>query len=312
MAVSTKLQPTQLIWLDGAFVPWEAAQFHFLTHTLHYGVGAFEGIRVYRGEDGTSAVFRLPEHVRRLLHSCKATLIQCPYDEAALVQACAETVRRNGLDEAYIRPMVFLGAGGGLGLGSTDAPVRTAIACYRWGAYLGEEGLAKGIRARVSSYTRGGANSMMSKAKITGQYVTSVLAKREALRDGYDEAIMLDDRGLVAEATGENLFMVRAGTVITPPLTSPILEGITRDSVIHLVRGLGFPLVERTFARDELYAADEVFLCGTAAEVTPVREIDGRPVGAGVAGPITQSVQRAFMRAARGGDPERRGWLTPL
>lgn len=312
MAATNKLQPTPYIWMDGEFVSWEAAQFHYLTHTLHYGVGAFEGIRAYRLLDGGTAVFRLREHVRRLLHSCKVTLIASPWTEEQLVDACVETVRRNALDEAYLRPMVFLGAGGGLGLGSSDAPVRAAIAAYRWGAYLGEEGLARGIRARVASYTRGGGNAMMSKAKITGQYVTSVLAKREALRDGYDEAIMLDNQGLVAEASGENLFMVRGDTIITPPLTSPILEGITRDTVIQLVRAMGLPLVERTFARDELYAADEVFLCGTAAEVTPVREIDGRPVGAGVAGPVVRRIQEAFMQAARGGDPERRAWLTPV
>lgn len=311
MAATTALVPTPYIWIDGELVAWDEAKFHFLTHSLHYGVAAFEGIRLYKQTDGSSAVFRLGEHIDRLLTSCKIALIQCPYSRDQLIEACLHTLRANQLPEAYLRPLVLMGAGGGLGLGSSDAPIRTGIATYAWGAYLGAEGLKKGIAVRVSSYTRGAPNANMSKGKITGQYVGSVLAKREALRDGYDEAIMLDLNGCVAEASGENVFMVRHGTIITPPLTSPILEGITRDSVIQLAKDLGLPVVERTFARDELYLADEIFLCGTAAEITPVREVDRRPVGEGV-GPLTTRLQQRFFETVRGQNAERRDWLTPV
>lgn len=312
MAATNPLVPTPYIWLDGALVPWDQAQVHFLTHSLHYGVAAFEGIRLYRCEDGSSAIFRLGEHVDRLLASCKITLIESPYTREQLIDASLEIVRANALPEAYLRPMIFLGAGGGLGLGSSDSPVRVAIASYAWGAYLGADGLKKGIRACVASFTRGGLNSMMSKGKITGQYVGSVLAKRQALKDGFDEAIMLDVNGHVAEATGENLFMVKRGVLHTPPLSSPILEGITRDTILVLARELGITIVERTFARDELYCSDEVFLCGTAAELTPVREIDNRPVGAGVVGPVTARLQAAFLSAVRGGAPYHPEWLTKI
>ncbi len=312
MAAVNALVPTPFIWMDGVLVPWDAAHVHFLTHSLHYGVAAFEGIRLYKNEDGSSAVFRLGEHIDRLLGSCKITLLECRQTRTELMDACVQTLRANAMQEAYLRPMVFLGSGGGLGLGSSDSPVRTAIATYAWGAYLGADGLAHGIRARISSFQRGGLNAMMSKGKITGQYVGSVLAKREALRDGYDEAIMLDTTGLVAEATGENVFMVRGGVLHTPSLASPILEGITRDTILTLAKDLGIRCEERSFSRDELCLADEVFLCGTAAELTPVREIDRRSIGTGSVGPVTKQLQAAFFATVRGATPAHAEWRTRI
>jgi branched-chain amino acid aminotransferase len=313
MASPSKLKPVDKVWLDGVLVPFPAAQFHLLTHTLHYGLGAFEGIRCYKRADGSSAVFRLPEHIERLFDSCRICTIDVPYSQDELVRACVETLRANKMREAYLRPIVFLGDGA-LGLGTLDNPVRVAIAVYEWGAYLGDEGLRRGIRCKVSSFTRGGSNAMLSKGKICGQYVNSVLAKREVMKAKYDEAIMLDASGQVCEASGENIFMVKRGRLRTPPLSSAILAGITRDSVITIARDLGLEVEETTFARDELYIADEVFLCGTAAEITPVREIDDRTVGAGQCGPITRRVQEAFFEAAKGraghDKPTYPEWLT--
>ena len=266
----TKLKPVDKVWLDGELVPFAQAQVHILTHTLHYGVGAFEGIRAYKRPDGRGAIFRLDDHIERLFNSAHICAMDVPYTRAQVVAACVDTMKANKMVEAYLRPLVFLGDGE-LGLGSTGNPVRVAVAVYEWGAYLGEEGLRRGIRAKVSSYTRGALNSTMSKGKICGQYVNSVLAKREALKAGYSEAILLDASGLVAEASGENVFMVKRGKLKTPPLSAPILEGITRDTVITLAREMGLVVEETTFARDELYLADEVFFTGTAAELTPVR-----------------------------------------
>src|SRR5690606_11945374 len=254
------------IWLDGRLVPWDEANVHILTHTLHYGLGAFEGIRCYETEDGRSAVFRLEEHIRRLLESAHIVTIPVPYTKEQLVDACLETVRANGLKSCYLRPLVFIGDGA-MGLYATTNPTRVAIVAWKWGAYLGEEALSKGIRAKVSSFTRPGVNMQMAKGKIVGHYVSSVLAKREAMAAGYQEAILLDAQGYVAEASGENVFVVRDGTVATPPYGSAILGGITRDTLLRLMRDLDIPVVERPIARDELYVADEVFLCGTAAEV---------------------------------------------
>ncbi len=308
---SVRVKPVDKIWLDGELVPWNDAQLHLLTHTLHYGLGAFEGIRCYKRQDGRSAVFRLQEHIDRLFESCHICSIDVPYTREQIIAACLETLRANKMTEAYLRPIVFLGDGA-LGLGSLDNPVRVAIAVYEWGAYLGEEGLRKGIRAKVSSFTRGGLNATMSKGKICGQYVNSVLAKREVMRAGYAEAILLDERGHVCEASGENIFMVKRGTIRTPPLSSAILAGITRDSIITIAREHGLVVEEQTFARDELYLADEVFLTGTAAELTPVREIDDRTIGAGECGPITKKLQDAFFDAVKGHSerPTHPEWLS--
>ena len=313
MAQSSKLKPSEKVWLDGNLVPFAQAQVHVLTHTLHYGVGAFEGIRAYRRPDGSGAIFRLAEHIDRLFDSCHICMLAVPFSREQLMQACVETMRANKMAEGYLRPLVFMGDGE-MGLGSTGNPVRVAIAVYEWGAYLGEEGLKRGIRAKVSSFTRGGVNSTMSKGKICGQYVNSVLAKREALKAGYSEAILLDDRGLVAEASGENIFVIKRGRIKTPPLSSAILAGITRDTVITLAREMGLTVEEATFARDELYLADEVFFTGTAAELTPVREIDDRTIGAGECGPITRKLQDVFFEAVKGRagqeKPSHPEWLT--
>lgn len=297
------------IWLDGTFVRWDDAKVHVLTHTLHYGLGAFEGIRCYRRADGRAAVFRLGEHVDRLLGSAHICTIEVPYSRAQLVAACLETLRQNAMSEGYLRPLVFLGDPV-MGLGTLENPVRVAIAAFRWGAYLGDEGLRRGIRARVSSFTRSGINSSMAKGKICGQYVNSILAKREAQASGHDEAIMLDPQGHVAEATGENLFLVKDGRLATPPRSSAILAGITRDSVLRLARDVGLEAREELFSRDQLYLADEVFLTGTAAELTPVREIDGRRVGTGEVGPVTQRLQRAYFDEVKGAAPTHPEWLT--
>jgi branched-chain amino acid aminotransferase len=313
MAGGSKLKPVEKVWLDGNLVPFTQANVHVLTHTLHYGVGAFEGIRAYKRPDGSGAIFRLAEHIDRLFDSCHICMMDVPFTREQIMQACVETMRANKMAEAYLRPLVFLGDGE-LGLGSTGNPVRVAVAVYEWGAYLGEEGLRKGIRAKISSFTRGGLNSTMSKGKICGQYVNSVLAKREALKAGYSEAILLDDRGLVAEASGENIFVIKKGRIKTPPLSSAILAGITRDTVITLAREHGIAVEEATFARDELYLADEVFFTGTAAELTPVREIDDRTIGAGEAGPVTRKLQDAFFAAVKGKPgqekPSHPEWLT--
>ncbi|MDB4967995.1 MAG: branched chain amino acid aminotransferase [Myxococcales bacterium] len=313
MAQPSTLKAVDKVWVDGHLVPFAEAQVHVLTHTLHYGVGAFEGVRAYKRPDGSGAIFRLDDHINRLFQSCQICMMDVPFTREQLMQACVDTMRANKMVEAYLRPLVFLGAGE-LGLGSTGNPVRVVIAVYEWGAYLGEEGLRRGIRAKVSSFTRGALNSTMSKGKICGQYVNSVLAKREVLKAGYSEAILLDSIGQVAEASGENIFLVRKGKLKTPPLSSAILEGITRETVITLAREMGFTVEESTFARDELYLADEVFFTGTAAELTPVREIDDRKIGAGECGPITRKLQDAYFEAVKGRagteKPAHPEWLT--
>ena len=298
----------EAIWLDGEFVAWDEAQVHILTHTLHYGLGVFEGIRCYRAEDGRSAVFRLPEHVRRLFDSAHINLMDVPFSQDEIQEVCLETLRRNHLEEGYLRPLVFLGSGA-MGLNPAENPVRVAIVGWEWGAYLGQQGMERGIRAKVSTYQRHHVNAKMTKGKTCGDYVNSVLAKREALLEGYDEAIMLDTHGLVSEATGENLFAVRGGVLRTPPLQT-VLAGITRDAVIALAREAGIEVIESSMTRDELYIADEVFLTGTAAEVTPVREIDRRKIGEGRRGPVAKQLQEAFFRVAKGQDPRYAHWLT--
>jgi branched-chain amino acid aminotransferase len=297
------------IWIDGSLVPWDQATDHLLAHTMHYGVGAFEGIRAYQRADGRSAVFRLHEHIERLLDSCVICTIDCPYTRDQLMAACTEVVRSNRIVACYLRPLVYLGYGA-LGLGSLDSPVRTMVACYEWGAYLGDEGLKRGIRCMISGFTRANSNAVMNKGKICGQYVPSVLAKRMANRSGFEEALMLDPQGYVAEGTGENIFVVKHGVVRTPPTSSAILAGITRDTAIHLLRENSVEVREEPISRDELYIADEVFLTGTAAEITPVREIDHRRVGRGEAGPVTRRLQEAFFSIVKGSDSRHDHWLT--
>jgi branched-chain amino acid aminotransferase len=296
------------IWLDGRMLAWDEARVHVLTHTLHYGLGVFEGIRCYLTDDGRSAVFRLSEHVRRLFESAHINLLAVPFSREAVTQAIFDCLRANRLAEGYIRPLVFIGDGV-MGLHPADNPIRVAVITWPWGKYLGEEGMERGIRARVSSFTRHHVNAKMQKGKTCGDYVNSILAKREALLDGYDEAILLDPSGLVAEASGENLFLVRDGEIRTPPLAN-VLEGITRASLIELARDKGMTVHEAPITRDELYVADEVFLTGTAAEVTPVREIDHRSVGVGRRGPITKALQDAFFDVVAGRDRKYERWLS--
>lgn len=298
---------TEKIWMDGELVPWDQANVHILTHTLHYGLGAFEGIRAYEQADGRSAVFRLSEHIERLFNSAKLLGIEVPFTRNAIEDACVKTLQVNRMKAGYLRPLVYVGMGA-MGLFAIDNPIKVAIVAWPWGAYLGEEGLKNGIRARVSSFTRHHVNSMMSKGKVPGHYVNSVLAKREAMRDGYHEAVMLDQQGFVSECSGENIFIVHRGVVQTPEYGSSILGGITRDTVITLAKDLGYEVAQERFPRDVLYLADEVFMTGTAAEVTPVREVDNRMVGNGKPGPVTLALQERYFRAIRGADERSREW----
>ncbi len=302
------MEKSELIWLDGRFVPWDEAQVHVLTHTLHYGLGVFEGVRCYRTDDGRSAIFRLSEHTKRLFASAHILSIEIPYTQDAINEACLEIVRRNKLEECYLRPLVFVGEGE-MGLSATSNPVRVTIAAWPWGAYLGDEGVKNGIRVKTSSFQRFHVNTMMTKAKAVGHYINSILPSREARTAGYDEALMLDTDGFVAEASGENLFIVADGVVKTPPLTS-VLPGITRATILTLLAEQGIPVVEERFTRDAVYIADEAFFTGTAAEVTPVRELDDRRIGTGKPGPVTQSMQEAYFALIRGGKPQHDAWLS--
>jgi branched-chain amino acid aminotransferase len=298
------------IWMDGKLVAFEDSKVHVLTHALHYGIGVFEGIRAYKGADGRSAIFRLREHVQRLYDSAHIVLMQIPFSPDQLEKACVEVLKGNKLDAGYIRPLAFFGAGA-MGVGATN-PVQVIVAAWPWGAYLSEEGLKRGIRAKVSSFNRMHVNVQMVRAKISGQYVNSFLATREAALSGYEEAILLDTEGYVAEGAGENIFIVKNGVLQTPPLSSAVLAGITRDSVLRIARDLGVPVKEEKFTRDTMYLADELFMTGTAAEVTPVREVDNRRIGKGEPGPVTKRVQEAFFRAVRGEEQRYREWLFPL
>ncbi len=290
---------SEVIWMDGEFVPYDQAQVHVLSHTLHYGLGVFEGIRAYE-QTGTSesGVWCLDEHLERLFDSAKMCRITMPFTQDQVKSACLETLRRNGMKSAYIRPLVHLGHGA-MGLGARGNAVHVTIAVWNWGAYLGEEGLNNGIRCATSSFTRHHVNANMQRAKVVGHYVNSIMAKYEANDNGFDEAIMLDQNGLVAEGTGENLFVMRHRLVKTPSITN-ILGGITRKTAIRILREEGFEVVETQFGRDALYVADEIFMTGTAAEVTPVREVDHRTVGAGSKGPITSRIQDIYLRGVRG------------
>ena len=299
------------IWLDGKLIPWHEANVHVLTHTLHYGMGVFEGIRCYKTKKNGSAVFRLKEHVCRLFNSAKILGIEIPYKPQQISDSIIKVVSINKLLECYIRPIVFLGHNK-MGLNPDGVDVRVAIAAWPWGAYLGDEGLNHGIRARISSFNRHHINISMTKAKACGYYINSILAKVEAVRDGYDEAILLDTSGYVSEGSGENVFILYKGTLRTPPLSCGNLEGITRDSIIEICKHLKFPLEEKMITRDELYLAEEIFLTGTAAEVTPVREVEGRIIGNGEKGKITDSIQKTFFDTVRGHQPKFKKWLTKI
>ncbi len=303
------VKQSEFIWFDGKLVPWADAQVHVLTHTLHYGLGAFEGIRCYKRDNGRSAIFRLSDHIHRLLQSCHIVTLKSAFSQEELEQACKDSVTANKLESCYLRPLIFVGDGA-MGLYAIDNPVRTTVITWEWGSYLGDEGLNNGICAAVSSFARPAVNSMMVRGKLSGQYISSIMAKREAVKNGYHEAILLDDRGYVAEASGENIFMVTGGKVYTPPLSSPILAGITRDTTITLLKDLGYEIVERTFTRDDMYIADEIFFTGTAAEVTPVREIDDRVIGTGKPGPVTKAIQKLYFDVVRGSSTDYDHWLT--
>ena len=301
------MDPQGKIWMDGSLVDWADAKVHVLTHSLHYGLAAFEGLRCYKGKAG-SAIFKLHEHVDRLFDSAHIGMMTIPYEKKQVAEAIVETVRSNKLEACYIRPLIYIGYGA-MGVYPGDNPIKLAIAAWKWGSYLGDDALANGMRACVSSFTRHHVNVSMTRGKISGYYVNSILAKREAKGNGYDEAILLDPEGYVSEGTGENIFIVRKGRLKTTPLTS-ILEGITRNAVIELAREQGLVVLEERFTRDEMYIADEVFVTGTAAELTPVREIDKRPIGTGKPGPVTAALQKRFFSIVRGEDPSHDSWLT--
>jgi branched-chain amino acid aminotransferase len=296
-----------LIWMNGELIAYEDAKVHVLTHALHYGTGVFEGVRAYDTPRGTG-VFRHQDHIDRLFKSAGMYLMDIPYSKAEIRAATHETIARNGLKSCYVRPLVFRGAGP-MGLYPLDCPVEVVIAVWEWGAYLGEEGKQRGVRARVSSFRRVGSDVLIPAAKATGQYLNSVLAKIEADKAGYEEAILLDARGMLCEGSGENLFVIRDGVIATPSFANDILGGINRASAIQIARDLGYEVVERDIARGELYLADEVFMTGTAAELTPIREIDDRPVGAGEPGEITRVIQREFEDALHGRSERYAEWL---
>jgi branched-chain amino acid aminotransferase len=304
------VDPTDLIWMNGDFVAWEDAKVHVLTHGLHYGTGVFEGVRCYDTELGP-AVFRNAEHVDRLLRSAELYYMPVPYSAEQIRAATLELVARNGLRSCYIRPIVYRGYGQ-MGLNPLDCNVDVTIACWEWASYLGEEGKSKGIRAKVSSWRRISPDSLIPQAKASGQYLNSVLAKVESVKAGYQEAILLDDHGYVCEGTGENIYVVRDGEIVTPGQSNSILDGITRRSVIQIARDLGYSICERDVGRAELYLADEVFMSGTAAELVPVVEIDDHPIGTGAPGEITRVMQSCFDDAIHGRSERYREWLDPV
>ncbi len=304
------VEETDKIWYNGEFVDWDDANTHLLTHTLHYGMGVFEGIRCYTTENGDPAVFRLQEHVRRLFDSAKICNIDIPYTREELVEACLNTLRENDLSNGYIRPLVFYGPGE-MGVLPADNPVEVAVITWPWGAYLGDEALEKGVAVKVSTFTRHFPNSMMTRGKIVGNYVNSILAKIEANQDGYHEGILTDTEGYISEGSGENLFLIRDSEIRTTP-PSTILKGITRDTAIQIAEQFGYDVVEAKFTRDDLYIADELFFTGTAAEITPIRKVDEREIADGTPGPITKKIQQTFFEIVEGKVDEYDDWLTYL
>ncbi len=297
------------IWLDGKLVPWREANTHVLTHSLHYGLSVFEGVRAYKTEIGT-AVFRLKEHTKRLFNSAHIYMMPMPYTQEAINEATLETVRANNLESCYIRPLAFYGSEK-MGVSPRGAQVHVAIAAWAWGAYLGEEGLQKGIRVKTASFQRQHVNNIMPRAKVAATYANSILANLEATQDGYDEALLLDTEGFVAEGAGENLFIVHDGVIYEPEIASA-LTGITRSTVHTLAADLGLEVRTRRLTRDDIYIADEAFFTGTAAEVTPIRELDNRRIGQGSRGPITERVQSAFFDLVNGRNPKYHHWLTKV
>ncbi|TMS59057.1 branched-chain amino acid transaminase [Imbroritus primus] len=295
------------IWMDGKLVDWRSANVHVLTHSLHYGMAVFEGVRAYKTPEGT-AIFRLQEHTRRLLNSAKIFQMKVGYDADTLMAAQCEVVRANKLESCYLRPLIWVGSEK-LGISARDNTIHTAIAAWSWGAYLGEEALAQGIRVKTSSFTRHHVNVSLVRAKASGYYINSILANQEATALGYDEALLLDTEGYVSEGSGENVFVVRDGTIYTPDLAS-CLDGITRNSVLQIATDLGIPVREKRITRDEMYCADEAFFSGTAAEITPIRSLDDREIGSGARGPITKQIQETFFAAVAGKNPKYRHWLT--
>ena len=296
-----------VIWMDGEMVPWREAKVHVLTHTRHYGLGVFEGVRAYAAEKGT-AIFRLPEHTKRLLNSAHILGMNIPFDDQTISRAQVDVVKQNNLASAYLRPMAFYGSEG-MGLRADGLKAHLSVAAWEWGSYLGEENMEKGIRVRVSSFTRHHVNVSMCRAKANGHYINSMLALQEAIETGYDEALLLDTNGFVMEGSGENLFVIRDGVVYTPDLTSA-LDGITRNTAVTLIKDAGLELVEKRITRDEIYIADEAFFTGTAAEVTPIRELDNRQIGNGRRGPITEKIQSQFFDVVHGRIPKYESWLT--
>jgi len=303
------ISKTDKIWMDGKLVDWDNANVHVMTHTLHYGLGVFEGIRCYETPKGP-AVFRLDEHVDRLFASAHIFLLEIPYSKDEIKEAILRTIKVNKMKSCYIRPLVYIGYGA-MGLYPKDNPVRVSIAVWSWGTYLGEKGLEEGIRIKTSSFIRNHVNANMTRGKVCGYYVNSQLAKKEAISCGYDEALLLDTEGYVSEGSGENVFIVRGGVLKTTPLTS-ILEGITRNSIIKIAEDAGITTIEERFTRDELYIADEAFFTGTAAEVTPIRESDGRAVGEGKPGKITKKLQSIFFDIVKGENKKYKAWLTKV
>lgn len=299
------------IWIDGQFIDWDNAHVHVLTHTLHYGLGAFEGIRAYKRAGGETTVFRLQDHIDRLFDSCKLVLIEPKFTREQINQSCVDLMQANRMDEAYLRPMIFMGEGA-MGVYAPDNQVRHVTVAWKWGAYLGKDALEKGIRTKLSSWSRHHIKVGLAKGKLIGQYINSMMAKREAKLGGYDEAILMDVNGYVSEGSGENLFIVKKGVVYTPPLSASILGGITRDTIITLAREDGLVVAEEMLTRDQLYLADEVFFTGTAAEVTPVREVDNRGIGKGGVGEITRRLQTRYLDVVKGRDNTHPEWHTPV
>jgi branched-chain amino acid aminotransferase len=297
------------IWMDGKLVEWRDATIHVLSHTLHYGCGAFEGVRAYTMPDGGAAIFRLQEHTQRLLNSAKILRMKVPFDLDTLIQAHIDVVKANKLPSCYIRPLVWIGSEK-LGVSPKGNTIHAMVAAWAWGAYLGEDGLKRGIRVKTSSYTRHHVNITMTQAKAVSNYTNSMLANMEATDDGYDEALLLDTAGFVSEGAGENIFVIKDGVVYTPDLSAGALNGITRNTIFHICQDLGLQLVQKRITRDEIYICDEAFFTGTAAEVTPIRELDRLQIGAGSRGPITEKIQAAFFDIVNGKNPKYAHWLT--
>lgn len=301
------IQPVDKIWMDGKLVDWEDATVHVLTHALHYGTGVFEGIRAYETPKGPG-VFRLTDHMKRLFRSAQVYMMDIPFSLEEMVQGAKDTVRASGLKACYVRPIVYRGYGE-MGLNPLNAPINVAIGVWPWGTYLGDDCLENGARLIISSWRRPDPNVLPTGAKATGQYINSGLAKVEAIKGGYDDALMLSPEGTMAEGSGENLFIIRDTTLITPPESAGILMGVTRHSVIKIANDLGYEVLERKFVRSDIYTADEAFLTGTAAEVTPIREVDDRPIGSGSRGPVTKEIQQTYFSAVKGGLEQYADWV---